>query len=126
MKTFNDYRWHIIGGSWLAGMGGSLALVSRNKYLSTSQKLVQARMYAQGITLAILLLSAGIAASDTTDDDGEDVIMQDPTDPSKNLRVHHAHKETYAGENQWEDMVAAEEAKLKAKKSHDSQARSTK
>lgn len=97
-------------------MGGSLALVSRNKYLSTSQKLVQARMYAQGITLAILLLSAGVAASDTADDDGEDVVLQDPTDPRRQLKVHHAHKETYAGENQWEDMVAQEEAKINARK----------
>lgn len=106
MKTFNDYRWHFIGGSWVTGMVGSMVVVNRNKYLSTSQKLVQARMYAQGITLAIILLSAGIAAQDATDNDGEDVIMQDPTDPSKQLRVHHAHKETYAGENQVRIMMA--------------------
>lgn len=102
MKTFTAYRWHFIGGSWVTGMIGSMVLVNRNKYLSTSQKLVQARMYAQGITLAIILLSAGIAAQDVSDDEGEDVTMQDPTDPSKQLRVHHAHKETYTGENQWE------------------------
>lgn len=100
MKAFNQYRWHFIGGSWLTGMIGSMVIVNRNKYLSTSQKLVQARMYAQGITLAIVLLSAGIAAQDVSDNDGEDVVMQDPTDPSKQLKVHHAHKETYAGENQ--------------------------
>lgn len=109
MKTFNQYRWHFIGGSWVTGMVGSMLVVNRNKYLSTSQKLVQARMYAQGITLAIILLSAGIAAQDATDNDGEDVVMQDPIDPSKKLKVHHAHKETYAGENQWEDMIAAQE-----------------
>ncbi|CCG84839.1 protein of unknown function [Taphrina deformans PYCC 5710] len=109
MRTFNEYRWHIIGGTWLSGMIGSMVVVNRNKYLSTSQKLVQARMYAQGITLAIVLLSAGIAAQDSTDNDGEDIIMQDPVDPSKQLKVHHAHKETYAGENQWQDMIAAQE-----------------
>lgn len=106
LKTFNKYRWHFIGGSWVTGMVGSMVLVNRNKYLSTSQKLVQARMYAQGITLAIILLSAGIAAQDATDTEGEDVVMQDPTDPSKELRVHHAHKETYAGENQWESVLS--------------------
>lgn len=105
MKTFNKYRWHFIGGSWLTGMVGSMVLVNRNKYLSTSQKLVQARMYAQGITLAIVLLSASVAAQDVSDDDGEDVLMQDPTNPNKQLRVHHAHKETYTGENQWESVL---------------------
>lgn len=107
MKTFNTYRWHFIGGSWVAGMIGSMVVVNRNKYLSTSQKLVQARMYAQGITLAIVLLSAAIAAQDSTDNDGEDVIMQDPTDPTKQLKVHHAHKETYAGENQVSAQVTS-------------------
>ncbi len=112
LKVMNEYRWHIIGGSWVVGMAGSLALVSRNKYLTTSQKLVQARMlkihqrgvddigmYAQGITLAIVLASAGIAV--TEEDEGEDVEMTDPTDPRHTIKVHHAHKETYKGENQW-------------------------
>lgn len=115
LKTMNQYRWHIIGGSWLTGMAGSLAVVSRNRYLSTSQKVVQARMYAQGITLAVLLASAVIAAADTTTDDrGEDSIIRDPA-TGKPMTVHHAHKEKFAGENQWEDMIAAEEARLKAK-----------
>jgi hypothetical protein len=117
LNTFNRYRWHIIGGSWLAGMGGSLALVSRNKYLSGPQKLVQARMYAQGITLAVLLLSAGVAAADPGEKDlGEDVDVVDPNDPTKVITVHHAHKESYPGENQWEEMVAVEDARLKRQK----------
>lgn len=116
MKFFNNYRWHFIGGSWVTGMVGSMLLVNRNKYLSTSQKLVQARMYAQGITLAIILLSAGLAAQDASDNDGEDVILQDPLDPSKQMKVHHAHKETYSGENQWEDMVASQERLLESQK----------
>ena len=114
LKTLNLYRWHIIGGSWLTGMVGSFALVSQNRYLSTSQKVVQARMYAQGITLAVLLASAIIAAADTTDDKGEDSVIRDPA-TGKAITVHHAHKEKFAGENQWEDMIAAEEARLKAK-----------
>ncbi|BFZ58039.1 Replication factor C, subunit RFC4 [Savitreella phatthalungensis] len=115
LHTANQYRWHLVGGSWLAGMAGSLTAVSRNRYLSTSQKLVQARMYAQGITLAVLLISAVIATADTGEQDtGEDSIVKDPS-TGKAMRVHHAHKETYAGENQWQDMIAAEDARLKAR-----------
>ncbi|ORY84225.1 hypothetical protein BCR37DRAFT_378225 [Protomyces lactucae-debilis] len=116
LSTINKYRWHIIGGSWVAGMAGSLSLVSRNKYLSGPQKLVQARMYAQGITLAVLLLSAGVAAADPGQKDlGEDSEVTDPNDPTRIIKVHHTHKESFPGENQWEDIVAVEDARLKKK-----------
>jgi len=52
-----DYR-HIVSAAysarglaqvrWAAAMAGSFAVVSRNKYQTFSQKLVQARVYAQG------------------------------------------------------------------------------
>ena len=45
-------------------MAGSWHMVNRNPYLSGSQKLVQARMYAQGGTLAALLGSFAIEGAD--------------------------------------------------------------
>ncbi|KAG5438067.1 hypothetical protein PCANB_000414 [Pneumocystis canis] len=59
LKWCSENKWKIIGSSWILGMIGSMSLLWKNKYLTKSQKLVQARMYTQGITLLILLISAG-------------------------------------------------------------------
>lgn len=42
-------------------MGGALAYSFSNRYLTTQQKVVQARMYAQAVTLAVLMASAGLS-----------------------------------------------------------------
>ncbi|KAI9299206.1 hypothetical protein K502DRAFT_282731, partial [Neoconidiobolus thromboides FSU 785] len=49
-----DYRYHLLGASWVIGMTGAGIYLYRKKYLTVQQKLVEARMYAQGITLASL------------------------------------------------------------------------
>ena len=41
-------------------MIGSLGYTFSNRYLTTQQKLVQARMYSQAATIAVLLASAAI------------------------------------------------------------------
>ncbi|KAG4305764.1 hypothetical protein PORY_000674 [Pneumocystis oryctolagi] len=61
LKWGSENKWKIIGGSWVLGMAGSISLLWKDKYLTKAQKLVQARMYAQGITLLILLISAGMS-----------------------------------------------------------------
>ena len=45
-------------------MVGSFVLVSRNPGLTGQQKLVQARVYAQGLTLGVLCASAAFEISD--------------------------------------------------------------
>ncbi|GAA5982638.1 hypothetical protein JCM5350_002131 [Sporobolomyces pararoseus] len=52
-------RWSVIFGAWVASMAGSGAYIAATP-LSFSQKLVQARMYAQGLTVAVLLASAAL------------------------------------------------------------------
>lgn len=85
-------------------MGGSFAIVSRNPYLSGQQKLVQARVYAQGLTLAVLLASFAFEANDANKGTGrwETVKVLDPNDPTHShyieKKIHH---ERYAGEDQW-------------------------
>lgn len=83
---FRENRYPIVMTSWLASMGGSLAWVARDKYLSTSQKIVQARVYAQGLTLAVLVATAALEVADQRrrKEGGETI-----------------HKEHYAGEDQW-------------------------
>jgi len=55
--TSNQYK--IILGSWVVGMGIAGSIIMRNKHQTTAQKVVQARMWAQGITIGTLI-GAGI------------------------------------------------------------------
>jgi hypothetical protein len=48
-------KYSIIMGGWAASMAGSFWWVNRDKFMSKSQKIVQARMYAQGLTVLMLL-----------------------------------------------------------------------
>lgn len=61
LRYLNDNRWPLIGGSWAVSMVGALGYTFSNKYLTTQQKLVQARMYAQAATLVVLLASASLS-----------------------------------------------------------------
>jgi hypothetical protein len=130
----NENRYTIVFGSWVASMGVSFALVHRNPYLTGAQKLVQARVYAQGLTLGILLASLALETNDARKKQGrwETVKVLDPSDPThKRLIEKRVHHERYPGEDQWmgkcnkppvtwepganarTDMVAAEERKMK-------------
>jgi hypothetical protein len=61
-----SHAFIFIGGTWVAGMAASGAYLWAQRYLTWQQKLVQARMYAQSITIAALLATAFISASDMT------------------------------------------------------------
>jgi hypothetical protein len=97
-------RYGIVMAVWAASMGGSLYLVSRNPYLTATQKFVEARMYAQGLTLVALLGSFAIEAKDAATKKGrwETVKVLDPNDPThKRLIEKKIHHERYEGEDQW-------------------------
>jgi len=72
-------KWGIVGTSWAGAMVGSFALVSRNKYQSFSQKLVQARVYAQGLPIALMLVVAILSGIANKDDE---VVQLQNTDHS--------------------------------------------
>ena len=100
-------------------MVAALALTGRNPYLSTQQKLVQARVYAQGLTIAVLIATAVFEIGDQNKGEGryETVKVLDPDDPEhKHLIEKQVHRERYAGEDQWRDMIEAEEQKEKNRK----------
>ncbi|RCH82961.1 hypothetical protein CU098_007743 [Rhizopus stolonifer] len=61
MEYLNKNRWSVIGLSWAVSMVGALGISFSNRYLTTQQKLVQARMYAQAVTIAVLMASAGVS-----------------------------------------------------------------
>ncbi|CAG8953180.1 hypothetical protein HYFRA_00003380 [Hymenoscyphus fraxineus] len=114
-----ENRYPIVTASWVASMGIAFGLVSRNKYLTGAQKLVQARVYAQGLTLAVLVATAMFETSDAKKGKGrwESVMVLDPNDPEhKHMIEKRVHHEAYQGEDLWRDMVAAEERKIEARK----------
>ncbi|GAA5831058.1 hypothetical protein JCM11251_005129 [Rhodosporidiobolus azoricus] len=61
LEWAKENRWTAVGLSWAASMVGSGAYIASSP-LTFAQKLVQARMVAQGLTVAVLLASAGLTA----------------------------------------------------------------
>ncbi|KAL8704153.1 MAG: hypothetical protein Q9201_002680 [Fulgogasparrea decipioides] len=118
MTFGKENRYKIVGVSWIASMATALTLVGRSPYLSTTQKLVQARVYAQGLTIAVLIATAVFEIGDRNKEEGrwETVKYADPNDPEhKRLLEKRVHHENYTGEDLWRDMVEAEEQKQKAR-----------
>ena len=87
-----EHRYPIVGASWVASMGAAFAIVSRDKYLTGPQKLVQARVYAQGLTLLVLIATAAFEISD-----------QRQAKEHPELVVRH---EAYRGEDQWKGKLS--------------------
>jgi hypothetical protein len=72
--------------------------------MSKTQKLVHARMYAQGLSLAVLIVSASFEMNDASKGSGrwETVMVVDPNDPEhKHLIEKRIHKEEYEGQDLW-------------------------
>jgi len=104
----SNNRWKLITATWAGTMAGSWYVINKNKYMTTAQKGVQARMIAQGITVILLLVSASLAATTSGEDDRIEVL--DPHDPTKTIRV----EERYPGENQWMSQIATAEDEMRA------------
>ncbi|KAL8664197.1 MAG: hypothetical protein Q9202_003275 [Teloschistes flavicans] len=118
MTFGKENRYQIVGGSWVASMAIALSIVGRSPYLSTAQKLVQARVYAQALTIGVLVATAAFEIGDRSKEEGrwETVKYVDPDDPEhKRMVEKKVHHESYRGEDQWRDMVEAEEQKEKAR-----------
>ena len=84
-------KYKIIVGAWAASMGASFWWINRDKFLTKSQKIVQARMYAQALTIVILLGSMLMSVNSYND-------------PKK------IEEEEYS----WQSIVAEEELREKA------------
>ncbi|GAD95049.1 mitochondrial hypoxia responsive domain protein [Paecilomyces variotii No. 5] len=104
----HEEKYKIIGASWILSIVGSFALVNRNPYLTGQQKIVQARVYAQGLTLAVMCATAAFEIHDQRKGEG----LLDAARKKGNVPAVE-HHERYEGEDLWKDMVAAEEQRLK-------------
>lgn len=98
-----ENRYNIVLASWLASMAAALMAVRRSP-ASTSQKLVQARVYAQGLTLAVLIATAALEVNDSHKGEGrwKTITVVDPEDPEhKRLIEKRTHQEEYPGQDLW-------------------------
>jgi hypothetical protein len=107
-------KYKIISATWVASMVGSFVLVSRNPGLTGQQKLVQARVYAQGLTLGVLCASAAFEISDQRRGRG---ILDSRKKGAKVEEVESPSHPGSTGQDSdlWKDMVAAEEQRLSKK-----------
>jgi hypothetical protein len=108
-------KYKIIVATWLASMAGSFALVSRNPYLSSSQKIVQARVYAQGLTLGVLCASAAFEISDQRRGKGILDSKKGGAKTQEAVQEAPVHRVSKEEGDLWKDMVASEEQRLKSK-----------
>ncbi|ESK95087.1 ynr018w-like protein [Moniliophthora roreri MCA 2997] len=54
------HEYSIIMGSWALSLAAAGAIISRDKYQTVPQKVVQARMWAQGLTIGILIVAGAL------------------------------------------------------------------
>jgi len=124
MEFGKKERYKIVGGSWVASIAAAWMLVNRNKYLSGAQKIVQARVYAQFLTVGVLIATAAFEISDQRKGEGryETVRYIDPTDPEhKRMLEKQVERDSpsqgsgSASDDMWKQMVEDEEQRLKAR-----------
>ncbi|KAF8239008.1 hypothetical protein L208DRAFT_1240050, partial [Tricholoma matsutake] len=57
------HQYSIILGGWASSLALAGAIISRDKIQSTAQKVVQARMWAQGLTIGLLIVAGALTHS---------------------------------------------------------------
>lgn len=113
-----EEKYKIIGATWIASIVGSFVVVGRNPYLTGQQKIVQARVYAQGLTLAVMCATAAFEIHDQrkgqglldTAKKGREAIKETGNQAEEQQISHERHNDNA---DLWRDMVAAEEQKLR-------------
>jgi Hypoxia induced protein conserved region len=114
MAWGREERYKIVGASWLASMVAAFAIVGRNPYLSGQQKLVQARVYAQGLTLTVLIASAAFEMQDSREQKGRYETKEYIDEKDHKKHTKQVEREPKSdGDTLWKDMVAQEEERLK-------------
>ncbi|GLB34107.1 putative hypoxia induced protein conserved region [Lyophyllum shimeji] len=89
------HQYTLILGGWASSLAVAGAIISRDKLQTTPQKLVQARMWAQGLTIGLLIVAGALTHS-------------------KRM----AAAEQPAGDHSWKDILEAQEEERQAAKEH--------
>ncbi|THV08190.1 hypothetical protein K435DRAFT_740117 [Dendrothele bispora CBS 962.96] len=89
------HEYSIIMGSWAASLAIAGGIISRDRYQTAAQKVVQARMWAQGLTIGILIVAGALkhsqrqeaAASKYEDHSWRDVLEQQERERQEDEKV---------------------------------------
>lgn len=76
LQVLNDNKYKVITGLWALSLWGSWEYANRDKLLSKAQKFYNARMYAQFVTIILLLGSIGLSMADAQKADRRNVEEQ--------------------------------------------------
>ncbi|KAH9894457.1 hypothetical protein C8Q73DRAFT_695626 [Cubamyces lactineus] len=88
------HEYGIILTSWATALVGSFTYIMRDPYQSTPQKIVQARMWAQGLTIGIIIAAGVLTHSQRAK----------KYDEEEDHRIHHI-----APDHSWRDILEQEE-----------------
>ncbi|KAI0677095.1 hypothetical protein C8Q78DRAFT_987559 [Trametes maxima] len=88
------HEYGIILSSWAAALVGSFSYIMRDPYQSAPQKIVQARMWAQGLTIGIIIAAGVLTHSQRTRE----------YDAEEDHRFRHI-----APDHSWKDILDQEE-----------------
>ncbi|ODQ82629.1 hypothetical protein BABINDRAFT_31244 [Babjeviella inositovora NRRL Y-12698] len=94
ITSLSENRYSVLGASWVGSMWGSWVLVNRDPIMTKAQKIVQARMYAQALTIVLLIGTVYLSTYEKDHGMG----------PKRN-----------SSRVQWERVLAQAEAKAEAK-----------
>jgi hypothetical protein len=61
------HQYSVVLGTWALSMGVAGTIISRNRYQSVAQKVVQARMWAQGMTIGVLIAAGALTHAKRAD-----------------------------------------------------------
>ncbi|CAL1701005.1 unnamed protein product [Somion occarium] len=95
------HQYGMIGGAWAISMLAAWGIIMRNPYQTIPQKVVQARMWAQGLTIGVLIAAGVLTHSMHTnlEEDG----------PVRHLPADHS----------WKDIIEEEQREDAAQKSRE-------
>lgn len=92
VDVLSTHKYKIIVGAWVASMWGCWHLVDRDPIMTKTQKLVQARVYAQFLTVGLLLGTIGLS------------VYEDKLIAAGNIK-----RQTSGLDESWKDIVDEEE-----------------
>ncbi|KAI0939297.1 hypothetical protein AcV5_000757 [Taiwanofungus camphoratus] len=96
--TAARHEYGLIGGAWAASMVGAFGWIMRDPYQTFPQKIVQARMWAQGLTIGILIAAGAL------------------THAKRHKEVNERGVRHIESDHSWRDIVEAEVREEKARK----------
>ncbi|KAG0235763.1 hypothetical protein BGW41_000658 [Actinomortierella wolfii] len=74
MHKVRENKTTVVGVAWLSCMAASLGYTFTRKGLTTSQRIVQARMYAQGFTVLVMMAVAALEMTEGPVEEPEEVL----------------------------------------------------